>query len=212
MLPVILLAISLSVDALGIGLSCSMRRIKVPPGARLMMCLMSLIITGLAVLLGEFLTSFLPPFIATLLGALMLFATGIFIFIQGLHGGSKKERRTAKIQKPVNIVLKSFGVTIRIIRNPVACDLDGSCHIDLIEAAYLGAALSADSLGAGLGGAAAGYAGLLLPVAAAGFQLLFLSAGLTRGCRLVHFHPDGRIWTVLSGGILLVMAVLRLIL
>lgn len=182
-------------------------------GARMVMCLMSLIITGLAVSIGEFLATFLPPFAATLIGALMLFVTGVFILIQGLRGsGKQKEKRPATVHKPVNIVLKSFGVTIRIIRNPVACDLDGSSHIDLSEAAYLGIALSADSFGAGLGGAAAGYASFLLPVAAAGFQFLFLSAGAVMGRRLIRFHPDARIWTVLSGGILLVMAVLRLVL
>ena len=177
-----------------------------------MMCLMSLIITGLAVVLGGVVAEFLPPFAATLIGALLLFVTGVFILIQGFRGGGQTERRPQKEHKPVNIALKSFGLTIQIIRNPVSCDLDGSCHIDLIEAAYLGAALSADSFGAGLGGAAAGYASVFLPFAAAGFQFLFLSAGAALGKRLVRFHPDGRIWTVLSGGILLVMAVLRLVL
>ncbi len=212
-LGVLLLAVSLSMDALGIGVSYGLRGIRTPWPAKIVLCITSMLVMSAAVALGSGILLFLSEEAARWIGAGMLVLLGIFIVIQGLSSKGKKERpRKEKRETVWNIALKSFGVTIKIIRNPASCDFDGSSHIDVFEAVYLGAALSVDSFGAGVSSAVSGMHSAAVPLTAGAVQLLFLCAGLFLGRRLKRLaKADSRVFVVLSGVLLIVLALLRLL-
>lgn len=177
----LLLALSLSVDALGIGISYGLRNIKTPFPAKLMISFLSFTITAIAILCGNFILLFLPPEIAKWGGAIMLISLGVFVVFSNL------------------------------LKKPEGYDADQSQHIDIKEAFFLGIALSIDSFGTGICSAVMGLNSLYIPLMVALCQLLFLWGGSILGKKLrsVESLPSG-VFTVLSGILLIVIALIRL--
>lgn len=168
-------------DALGMGVSYGLRGIRTPWYARLILCGISTVITGLAVGAGSLLTMLITPPAAKLIGSGMLAILGITIVAQAFY--QKKE--------------------------PDSYDLDHSKHIDALEAVYLGVALSIDSFGAGISTGIAGGASFWVPVAAGLCQMVFLCAGEFCGKKLKHIKADDRVFAVISGVLLIVLAAVR---
>ena len=108
---VLILAVSLSMDALGIGISYGLRRIRVSWKARVVICAMSMMVTGAAVGLGSVLLEVIPLPAAKLLGCGMLLILGLVIIVQGFR--KRKEE------------------------NSFSCDFDRSKAIETAEALYL---------------------------------------------------------------------------
>ena len=158
---VLILAVSLSMDALGIGISYGLRGIRVSWKARVVICAMSM-----------------------LLGCGMLLILGLVIIVQGFR--KRKEE------------------------NSFSCDFDRSKAIETAEALYLGAALSVDSFGAGVSSAVSGMNSILVPILAGLMQMLFLWGGgfLGKRLKLIQLKNPG-VFVYLSGGLLVVLAVLR---
>ena len=176
---VLILAVSLSMDALGIGISYGLRGIRVSWKARVVICAMSMMVTGAAVGLGSVLLEVIPLPAAKLLGCGMLLILGLVIIVQGFR--KRKEE------------------------NSFSCDFDRSA-----EALYLGAALSVDSFGAGVSSAVSGMNSILVPILAGLMQMLFLWGGgfLGKRLKLIRLKNPG-IFVYLSGGLLVILAVLR---
>ena len=143
---VLILAVSLSMDALGIGISYGLRGIRVSWKARVVICAMSMMVTGAAVGLGSVLLEVIPLPAAKLLGCGMLLFLGLVIIVQGFR--KRKEE------------------------NSFSCDFDRSKAIETAEALYLGAALSVDSFGAGVSSAVSGMNSILVPILAGLMQML----------------------------------------
>ena len=151
---VLILAVSLSMDALGIGISYGLRGIRVSWKARVVICAMSMMVTGAAVGLGSVLLEVIPLPAAKLLGCGMLLILGLVIIVQGFR--KRKEE------------------------NSFSCDFDRSKAIETAEALYLGAALSVDSFGAGVSSAVSGMNSILVPILAGLMQMLPLGRRLFR--------------------------------
>ena len=119
--------------------------------ARVVICAMSMMVTGAAVGLGSVLLEVIPLPAAKLLGCGMLLILGLVIIVQGFR--KRKEE------------------------NSFSCDFDRSKAIETAEALYLGAALSVDSFGAGVSSAVSGMNSILVPILAGLMQMLFLWGG-----------------------------------
>ncbi len=208
-----LFAISVSIDALGIGVSYGVRKIKMSFQARFIISVISALITGASMFLGGELEVLLPKGAANWIGVLLLLAMGVWVIIQGLGDTSKKEARGNSDIPPemrtehtvCRLLIKSLGISIAVIRHPQQGDLDHSNSIEPLEALYIGLALSMDSLGAGIAMGVMGFKGLFIPLWVACGQFIFLSAGLSVGKKV----PAGRAWVFVSGALLIIMAVLR---
>ncbi len=207
LISVLLLSLSLSADSLGIGMSLGLRKIYVPVYARIASAILCFFITGISVLSGKFLSGFIPDSFTATGGAVFLIFLGIFIIYKALKNEAPKNE--ASPEKTHTFIFKSLGITVNIISSPIICDMDGSKTIDIKEAAYLGAALSIDSFGVGLSFAVGNPYAYLMPFMTAFSQLIFLSSGLFIGNR---FKTEGKdkVFTVLSGIIILSVAILRL--
>lgn len=113
--------------------------------------------------------------------------------------------------KTFQFFIKSFGITIKIIKNPILSDFDASQTIDKKEAIYLGLAMSADSFVSSMGISMLGNFSILFPLLVATFQLVFLSFGNYFGKRITavsHLSPS--IWSRISGILLMLLSVLKL--
>ena len=210
---ILLIAISLSLDAFGAGITYGMRKIRIPLVSKLIICFMSVLYSGLALIAGKAAHGFLPPAVASIAGAVILASMGVYIIMQSFlkKEESMKEKSSLKKGKLFEIALKSLGITIQVIRNPDNGDIDSSGIIDTREALLLGFALSVDAIGVGIGSALAGISSLLIPLAAGVFQMLLLHAGTCLGKRFGESSGlNKKMLSVVPGILLITMALIRI--
>lgn len=201
---VLALSAALSADAFGIGLSCAVRGIKNPLSAKLLISLISAAVTAAAVFLGGIIGGFLPETTGKIAGAVMLIVLGSYTGI----GAVREERKKKNTGKESRTVLSAAA---EIIRDPSACDMDHSEAVEIREAVYIGAALSADSFSAGIG-TGMGGAALSVPIFCGLFQLFMLSSGEFAGNLIRGRKNIKQIWfSVLSALILILVGIVKLI-
>lgn len=205
-----LLAVSLSMDALGIGISYGVRGIRITRATKWIICAVSTAIMAASILLGSLILMVMSAQTAKWVGFLMLCALGLFFIAQGLFRRPDKPRAKPKKETILNLMIHSLGITITIMRNPITCDFDQSKELDAFEAVYLGVALSIDSFGVGVSSAISGLNSMAVPVAAGICQLLFLCLGALLGGRIAGLCKVGaHVWNILSGVLLILLACLR---
>lgn len=186
----LLLALSLSVDALGIGLSYGLRRITFSPASLLLLTGETFLMMEVFLRVGRLVAACFPVGLAEGLSTGFLLLFGLWLCLQGT--GHKKE----KADSPLH--------------SPSLCDKDDSSSIEPKEALLLGFLLSMDSFAIGVSAAAGGMEVVLLPVFAALFQTVFLALGAMGGARLIlRSEPKESLWSLLSGGILICLAILQ---
>ena len=205
---IIVLAISLSLDALGVGLVYGLKKIKIPLPSKLIICLFSIIYSGLALIIGKSLSHILPPVLAKMLGITILGLMGIWIIIQALL---KDASRGSADDTLWQVVIKSLGITIQVTRNPMEFDVDESGAIDTPESLLLGLALSVDAIGVGIGSVLTGFYSPLIPFAIGFFQMIFLYIGTCLGEKVTLLdHINKKILSLLPGILLICLAIIRI--
>ena len=85
LLSILLLAVSSSLDNLGTGVSYGLRNICIPLSLNLVIAIFNSSGTFFSMLFGKAISGVLRPNSASLLGALLLIAIGIRIFIAGVR-------------------------------------------------------------------------------------------------------------------------------
>lgn len=205
-----LLALALSLDSLMVGLLYGLRSIRLSWAAMAIVSLSTGLLLAVSMAAGRLLAEAIPPAAAGRLGAALLAGVGVWITYQTLRSPGAAHRPAAEPMRRVwRMKLGSVGVVIEILQEPGAADLDGSGHINPMEALFLGVALALDSAAAGLGAAMAGFPPVALPVAASLACLSLLYAG-SRWGRLLPIRLEGP-WAALHGVVLLVVGLYRMI-
>ncbi len=183
LLNVILISISLSLDALGIGISYKLKGVTIQPSAKIMIGLVSVAVMWISLRLGEVVQHIVPPQVANIIGISILVLIGLAFIRNALFG---KEGAT--------------------------CDFNKSQNIDFWEAAILGIALSADSISAGIAAVAMGLGHSMIPICVGGMQVLFLYMGdyLIERVGIIR-RMSRKLCGVVSGILLMIIAVIRLL-
>ena len=188
MLSVLLLSIGMSIDAIGIGISFGVRKIRIGVLPCLIISLLGFVIISLAVVSGSILQRCLPD--ST--GSIILIVMGIWILLQ-----SRKEAKD------------TLSPTVKIIREPSEGDIDGSGDIDMREAIFLGIALTIDSIGICVGAGGSLRLAFILPVFAIFVQIVFLLIGIRLGTCLGN-KLDTKLCTISSGLIIVLLGLINL--
>lgn len=205
----IILAMSLSMDALGIGISYGLRGVKVPNLPRIIISFISLLFTAVAIGIGNVIVLFLPDYLAKLIGSGMLIVLGAVVIIQACLK-NKKSDDSDKEKGSYSLNLKPFGIIIKIIREPMSCTKEKSSTVGIKESIYMGVALSIDSFGAGISSAVSGVNNFFVPVMVGLCQFIFLSFGIFCGQKLTLFRNiDSKVFIILSGLLLIILAIVR---
>lgn len=181
LLEIIWMAIALSIDALGVGISYELKGIRVGIWSRIMIGIIAAIVMAFSIVAGQKMLACFSAVVAQRIGTVILILVGC-IFI-----------RNAWFSK---------GQTL--------CDLDNSKDINLLEAFLLGIALSADSLSIGIASAALKIPFLLLPPCVGISQILFLWLGkfLAQKSKLGK-RFDSRKSGVFAGCLLILIGILQ---
>lgn len=187
------LALSLSLDALGVGLSYGLRQIRFPLLSRILLAAETAILLYFFLQMGTLLTQLFPPMLAELCGIGFLFGFGLFLCVQSFCKHPKS------------------GSFFSFVRKPSACDTNHSAVLEPKEALLLGLVLSVDACGVGIGAGAASLTVSLLPVLAALLQTAFLALGSLLGKRFLQSNRmNEKQCGLLSGIIFLSIATMRL--
>lgn len=230
MLPIIslcLLALAVSLDGFGVGITYGLRRIRIPFLSVAIISGCSGFIFWLAMQIGSYMSQFISPHVATIIGAVILILIGIWALLQIIRNRSAEGDASAssvnsesvneppitqsgEVKTLVVIEWKRIGLVIQILRKPSLADIDHSGIISASEAVLLGIALSLDAFGAGIGAAFIGFSSLTTAFVIACSSGFFIASGL----RLGIFYAN-RSWvkklTFLPGFLLILMGLMKLL-
>lgn len=222
-----ILVLSLSLDALGVGIAYGLRKIKIKLLSTVIICMFSIIYSGAAIYLGKYMSSIITQSMSKLIGVLILIFMGCYIILQGLL--KNKDEDISEFCTDINagkvaisdsniteetllrIAIKSLGITIQVLRNPSECDIDKSGTIDAKESFLLGFALSVDAIGVGVGSALSGYHSIFIPFAIGLFQMVLLCIGTYLGKRISFMRKiNEKILSIIPGILLIILALIRI--
>ena len=213
------LALSASIDSLGVGITYGLRKTKICISAFLVLFILSITFTSVSILLGHLITSLISDFFVNLLGALILFFIGVFIILGATINNKKTTEieninieNNTNISKEYNFFIKCLGITINIIKDPVNSDIDKSNKIDIKEAIFLGVTLSLDSIGIGFGGSTIGVNSFIFPLLISIFQIIFLSFGSLISKKISNASKiPSKMWNIISGVLLICIGIIKII-
>lgn len=205
----VLLAIALSIDGFGVGLTYGIRKVKLALLPIILIVTCSVIAMTVSIFAGQLATNFISYHIANVIGGTILVIIGFWQLIEGWKNYKFKKLIKKGKENPVllTINLKIFGLVLQVMREPVKADMDKSGDINYGEALLLGVALNIDVMGAGLGAGIAGYSVLLIPiVATALFLALLLGLLLGKKYAAGFLRDKGH---VLPGIILMLLGIIN---
>ena len=191
MLNSFILAISSSIDSLGIGITYGIKNTKISLLGKIVLFTISLIFAYLSIFFGNILQKIFPQILTKVLGSLILIFMGIYICFQSLKKGNNSSN---------------------VFNNPISSDLDNSKIIDSKEALFLAIALSLDSFCIGICGSITNISLIFFPFLVSICQLVFLPSGTLLGINFKQFckFPQN-IWSVISGTLLIFIGLLKFI-
>lgn len=200
----VLFALALSLDGFGVGLSYGMRKISIPKLPFLIICSSSAVAISLSMLIGNTLASIIPYEIASYIGSLLLIIIGAWLLLQNIIINIIPDNKIFKLR------IKSLGLIVKILKEPVVADMDSSGYIDVKEALFLGMALAMDALGAGFAAAMAGYSPLFTPLFVAAAKFALVSLGLLLGRQFSIEKMKNQV-SLVPGGLIILLGLKNLI-
>jgi putative sporulation protein YtaF len=200
--PIILLAIAVSLDGFVVGVTYGLRQLRLPFASLVTIGLTSGLVVFVTMQTGNIIGSMFSIHIARWLGATILVLVGLWVILISRSAAQSKK------EKALEFSFRAFGFIVQIIKEPVRADMDHSGEISTKEAILLGIALALDAFGAGLGAALSGFSQIWTPLLVSIFKILFVSFGISLGNRCIDF--DGRL-ALLSGFILILLGLSNLL-
>lgn len=203
-----LLALSLNLDSLSIGVSYGLKKIKIPFSALFIIVFMSVSSIGLSWYLGSIIFLYISSYFAKFISSILLITFGVTLFIQAktnIHYQDYKEEVTIKRLK-----IKSLNIIIDIIRESSSGDIDNSGQIDIKEAIYIGIALSLDALTIGLSLAAYRINIFSFMIISGALNLTFITIGQLIGQYLGKITSENNLKLV-SGFIIIILGLTKLV-
>ena len=191
MINSLLLALSSSIDSLGIGITYGIKNTKISRIGKIILFAISLITTYISIFFGNLIQYIFPKVFTNFLGCLILICMGIYICFQAL----KKEKDSKNI-----------------FNSPISSDINHSKIIEPQEALILAIALSLDSFCIGICGAITDINLTLFPFLVSILQLIFLSLGSYLGIHIRNFCKlPQNVWSIISGILLIFIGFLKFI-
>lgn len=182
LIQILLLAISSSIDSLGVGMVYGFRHTCISRFSMFIIFIISLAVSFFSTIIGNFVNSFISPNVSSTIGSSILCIIGISVVFKCIFS-----------------------------KNDDACfDFDGSSLIDSKESIALGFALSADCFGIGFSYCLIGSCFFIFPFAVAIFQFVFLQLGMFTGSFLGNsqFLPSWA-YSLFSGFLLIIIGIAK---
>ncbi len=208
-LSMLALALAVSIDGFGVGVTYGLRKIQIPLKSIVIIVLCSALVIFLTMNIGHWLTRFVNPDVAGWIGALILIAIGCWA-IYNMFRNHRVASEEVEPLKEFVFEIKTLGLVIHILRKPTVADVDRSGTISSAEATLLGLALSMDAFGAGI---AAGFMGMsvwITPLVIGAMNLLFILMGYRIGFKFADNKWMKRL-SVIPGLILILFGIIKIL-
>ncbi|OIJ12386.1 sporulation membrane protein YtaF [Anaerobacillus alkalilacustris] len=179
-LSLLLLALAVSLDSFGVGLTYGLRKMKLPFKSLLFIASCSAISILIAMTIGNWIQKYLSASVAESIGGLILIIIGAWALYQ-IYRPAKRDEKNKDDHVILNFEIKLLGVVIKILRKPMVADFDNSGTITGREAFMLGIALSLDAFGAGIGAALIGFSPIIMALSVAFMSALCVTFGMKSG-------------------------------
>ena len=198
-------ALSSSLDNLGVGITYGIRKIRIGIISNLLISVVCFFFSYAGIAFGQWISTVIPGILPVLVSVVLLFAIGFQIIWMSMPRKQKKEEESTQNLKGLSSILK----------NPECVDFDKSMHIGIVEALVLGIALSANALTNGLSAGLLGYLPLAVSLATAigSYLALWLGVKIGRKVADVRIGPFklGQFGALLSGALLVLIAIKSII-
>ncbi|QIW79694.1 sporulation membrane protein YtaF [Bacillus tequilensis] len=198
------LAVSSSIDNLGVGMSYGIRKIKISHASNMMIAFICFLFSYMGIYFGKWISVVLPGFLPVLLAAFILSVIGIRIILLAVP---RKEENSAR----VDVSSRKKSRIAGLLQNPETADADGSGEISILESIVLGVAVSANALTNGLSAGLIGFNPAAISITAALGSFLTIWIGCSLGKKAASLRIGsfrvGQFSTMLSGVIILIIAV-----
>lgn len=207
MLQSVLLVFALSLDAFVASIAYGVNKIKIPA---LSMVIINTVCTGLlafSMILGTMAKSIMPGKWGAMLSFITLMALGVFYLCEGFVKGFLA--KTPHARKQMDFKVSDLKIVLSIYIDETRADMDDSHHLSPMEAVYLAAALSLDSLAVGFGSGLGELNCLLVIILSWILGIFAISGGLFLGRRLAERSKVNLSWV--SGILLMILALLKLV-
>ena len=186
-----LLAISVSIDALGIGLSYGMRKSKIPLILNILIGFIVFSMCLIGFLIGNILSMFFNDFILTLLGSFLLLILGSQIIIKEIIKNREIKRRNIKYEE--NEIYNLDEITFK-------------------DAIMLAMAISMDAMAAGISASLIGIKTMFFPILVMIAHVIFLNLGMFFGKNVKNIsNIPQNLWSIISGILLILIASVKLL-
>lgn len=193
----VILCVSASIDAIGIGISYGMRKTRIDVLSKLIISAILYISTFLGVTVGNVLSVFLTNDILKLLGSIILISIGCVI----IYGNMSYENEN-------NLLVK----TKKFIPNSCNADVDNLKNIDWKEAIYLAISVSIDAFSMGVYASIDNVNIFLFPLCMTIIHVSFLFLGKFFGRYIVNISEvSENIWKKISGILLIFIGCIKYI-
>jgi putative sporulation protein YtaF len=189
MLFLILISISLSIDAFSVGVTYGFRKIMINIYQKIIISCISAFITFLSLVVGTEISKIINNNLNKLFGFTILFFMGIYLIFESYKA------------KKNNTIIANDKVDIPKEQN----------KMKPYESILIGITLSIDSFGSGIGLSILGFNNFLLPLLVALCQYVFLSVGIYIGKKILTINKNicEDKFLFLSGIILILVGITR---
>lgn len=183
-LKCILLALSASIDALGLGLTYGIKNTKMSKISNIIIFAIVFLASSISVLVGHYISLLFSPTISMYLGSSLLIMLGVYNIFKAIN----------KIDSITNF------------------DIDNSNNIDNKEAVMLGSAVAVDAACVSLSSGVIGYGSIILPIFMAVFHTFFVNCGNFCAKSVIEkINVPKNILSIFSGTLLILLGILRIV-
>ncbi|MGE5474231.1 MAG: manganese efflux pump [Ignavibacteriales bacterium] len=215
LIVVIFLSISLSLDALAVSIAYGMKNVKISVLPKTMLFMSSLVCSYIGVFAGHLFLRYLDSQSSKIIGIACMILIGIWMITKSQNKHENIENKIENFKetekKLIEIAIKSIGITIMVIKNPVRGDVDNSGVIDLKEALILGIAINIDAAMACMGGTMAGLPSTFLPIFIASAQVICIQLGAWFGKKISNMEIfNEKIVSFIPGLVLIGLGIIKI--
>ncbi|QFF98633.1 hypothetical protein PB01_07190 [Psychrobacillus glaciei] len=159
-ITIILIGIAANLDNLGISLAYGIKQTKIPIFSNVTIAIISMVVSYVAIVSGELVTSYIPTILANFLGSFLLCIIGLWTILSNRFSNKDSSNRTENIDK------------------------DGNNIISIREAITLGFILSVNCLVSGIAIGASGISAIWTVISIGFFSVLTVGIGSRFGLLL----------------------------
>ena len=108
----LLLALSSSLDSLGIGITYGLKNTKISPSSQIILSIISIIVTTISIMIGGILKNFLSDIISKVIGSGILMLLGIIIIIQAKSKNGSFDFNNSNVIDPSEAVALGIALSL----------------------------------------------------------------------------------------------------